>query len=400
MPDFGGFLLPLDGIYLYIEKHNYSSYGDGNCAVFQKGKKRGWLPLASSEIKSKKYQGVYYRELDSGDRSYFLRVRLDGKVKRIPIGKKSEGITEAFCNQEKNRIMNAHRFGEDVANSLRRVKNTDPTFGELFDWYLEKRDLKESTARHLQILRKVPFYNSRKITRDDVQTYIDGLAATLRPATVTLRYRQLRAVFRYSVQRERYKHADPTIGIDLPKSTGARKRFFTPYEINQILDAVANQPRLYLFVKMSLCTGARIGTLLSVHSDHIQPDGAVALYNHKGDRWYTGFFDDETMELLRGKRGYVLALPGKEHKVPAMQSIQYKLQDILNELFNTDDMPKEERAYVHTFRHSVASQMLAKQVPIEVISKTLDHSSPAITSQVYAKVIPELVRGSVKDLWK
>ena len=129
------------------------------------------MPVAK-EIKSKKYQGVYYRELDGGDRSYFLRIRIDGKVKRIPIGKKSEGITEAFCNQEKNRILNASRFGEDISNHLRRVKSSEPTFGELFDWYLEKRALKESTAEHLQILRKVPFYNSRKITRDDIQKYI------------------------------------------------------------------------------------------------------------------------------------------------------------------------------------------------------------------------------------
>lgn len=353
----------------------------------------------AKENKSKKYQGVYYRELDGGDRSYFLRIRLDGKVKRIPIGKKSEGITEAFCNQEKNRILNAHRFGEDVSNSLRRVKSSDPTFGELFDWYLEKRDLKESTAEHLQILRKVPFYNSRKITRDDIQRYIDGLSKTHRPATVTLRYRQIRAVMRYAIGRDKYKYADPTVGIDLPKSTGARKRFFTADEIAQILDATRNTPRLYLFVKMSLCTGARIGTLLSVHSDHIQPDGTVALYNHKAGRWYTGFFDAETMELLRGKRGYVLALPGKEHKVPAMQSIQYKIQDILNELFNTDDMPKEERAYVHTLRHSVASRLLDMDVPMEVIARVLDHSSPVITSQAYAKIRPEKIRNSVDGIW-
>lgn len=353
----------------------------------------------AKEIKSKKYQGVYYRELESGDRSYFLRIRLNGKMKRIPIGKKSAGITEAFCNQEKNRILNAARFGEDAANELLKVKKEDMTFKGLFEWYLERRELKESTVEHLQILRKVPFYNSKKITRDDVQKYMDELAKTLRPATVTLRYRQIRAVMRYAIQRDKYKYPDPTVGIDLPKSTGARKRYFTPEETQQILEAVKGNRRLYLFVKMSLCTGARIGTLLSVHSDHIQPDGTVQLYNHKAERWYTGFFDEETMELLKFKKGYVLALKGKEHKVPAMQSIQYKLQDVLNELFNRPDTPKEERAYVHTLRHSVATQMVQKGVSMEVISKTLDHSSPLITSQVYAKVIPELIRGAVEDLW-
>lgn len=354
----------------------------------------------SKEQKSKRFQGVYWRELEGKDKSYFLRIRIDGKVKRIPIGKKSEGITEAFCNQEKARILNAHRFGENAALELQKVKTEDPTFGELFDWYLEKRELKASTVEHLQILRKVPFYSARKITRVDLQSYMDELAKTLRPATVTLRCRQIRAVFRYAIEREKYKYADPTLGIDLPKGTGARKRYLTPHEIDQLMDAVKDDQRLKLFVKMSLCTGARIGTILSVKAEHIKPDGMVSLYNHKAGRWYTGFFDEETMAMLEGKEGYVLALRGKKDRVPAMQSIQYKLQAIMNRLFNPEGTPPEEKAVVHTLRHSVATQQVRKGVPIEVISKTLDHSSPVVTAQVYAKVAPELIKESVSHLWK
>ena len=353
----------------------------------------------AKETKSKRFQGVYYRELGNGDRTYFLRLRLDGKVKRIPIGKKSEGITEQFCNQEKNRILNAHRFGEDAAQELQKVKRIDPTFEELFHWYIEKRDLRESTIEHLQILRKVPFWRDQKILREDVQAWVDAMAMILRPATVTLRYRQVRAIMRYAIQRGRYKFADPTIGIDLPKSTGPRKRYLTPSEIQRLLAALKGQRRLYLFVKMSLCTGARMGTLLTVHSDNIKSDGTVNLYNHKADRWYQGFFDEETMHLLKHKKGYVLALKGKEDRVPAAQSIQYKLQAVLNELFNEEGTPPERRAVVHTLRHSVATQQVRKGVPIEVISKTLDHSSINVTSQIYAKIAPELIKDSVSNLW-
>lgn len=351
------------------------------------------------EKKSKKYTGIYYRELDGGDRSYFIRMRIDGKLRRIPVGKKSEGITEAFCNQEKARIINAHRFGEGVADELRKVKTKDPTFGDLFEWYLERRELKASTVKHLQILRKVPFYNERKITREQVQKFVDELAEQFRPATVTLRYRQIRAVMRYAIQRDKYKYADPTVGIDLPKSTGARKRFLNAAEIEQLLEALRGRERLYLFVKMAICTGARIGTLLTVRADDISPDGTVRLYNHKSERWYQGYFDDETMQLLQGKRGYVLALKGKENKVPSMQSIQYRVQDVMNELFNPKGTPREERAVVHTLRHSVGSQLLTKGVPIEVISKTLDHASVTTTANIYAKVAPHLVKDAVRNLW-
>ena len=353
----------------------------------------------AKETKSKRFQGVYYRDLENGDRSFFLRIRLDGKVKRIPIGKKSEGITEQFCNQEKNRILNAHRFGEDAAAQLQKVKRDDPTFEELLDWYLEKRELKSTTISQLQILRKVPFYQSKKVTRQDVQKYIDDLAQKHRPATVGLRFKQVRAVFRYAIHREKYKHFDPTVGIDLPKGTGPRKRYLTPEEIQLLLEAVADDPRLYLFVKMSLCTGARMSTLMSVHRDHVLPDGTVNLFNHKANRWYQGFFDEETMGLIKDKKGFLLAKPGKDDKAPAKQTIQYKLLEIMDELFNEEGMPPEKRAVVHTLRHSVATQQVRKGVPIEVISKTLDHSSINVTSQIYAKIAPELIKNSVTNLW-
>ena len=62
-------------------------------------------------------------------------------------------------------------------------------------------------------------------------------------------------------------------------------------------------------------------------------------------------------------------------------------------------MPPERKAVVHTLRHSVATQQVRKGVPIEVISKTLDHSSINVTSQIYAKIAPELIKNSVTNLW-
>ena len=69
------------------------------------------------------------------------------------------------------------------------------------------------------------------------------------------------------------------------------------------------------------------------------------------------------------------------------------------ELFNDEDTPPEKRAVVHTLRHSVATQQVRKGVPIEVISKTLDHSSINVTSQIYAKIAPELIKQATSDLW-
>lgn len=356
--------------------------------------------MANNEIKSRRFQGVYYREIAEGkDRSYFLRIRLDGKMKRIPIGKKSEGITEAFCNQEKNRIINAHRFGEDAAAQLQKVKREDPAFIDLVDFYLETAQIKPTTARVMSGIKKAPFADSRRVTREDIQTYIDGQAREFRPATVHNRYRQIKSIYKFAIVRGKYRYENPCQGITLPKGKVARQRYLTTEEISRLLDALREKKRLYIFVKLAICTGARISSLITVHEKDIRPDGSIRLYNSKLDRWYVGYLDKETMELLQGRDGYVLARRGKQDKPPGYQSIQRPVLKVMDKLFNTPDTPKEQRAVIHTLRHAVATQMINKGVQMEVISKALDHSSPVITSQVYAKVAPELVRGAVEGLW-
>ena len=55
----------------------------------------------SNYIKSKKFIGVVYNELKNQDKSYYIFYKLNGKTKRVHIGKKSEGINESFCHQKR-----------------------------------------------------------------------------------------------------------------------------------------------------------------------------------------------------------------------------------------------------------------------------------------------------------
>lgn len=353
----------------------------------------------SKEIKSKKFEGVYYRNLENGDRSYFLRMRINGKTTRVPIGKKSEGINEAFCAAERIRIINENKFGEVVADKLRKVKREDPTFAQLIDYYLVTAQIKESTANVVKVLYKVPFANSKQPTREEIQNYVDEQARKYKTATVQNRYRQIRSIYNFAINRGKYRRANPCDGVVLPKGKVARQRYFKPEEVQQLLEAVKDKPRLYIFVKMSLCTGARVSTLVRVHADDIKPDGSVRLYNTKLERYYTGFFDEETMELIKDRDGYVLARRGKQNKMPSVQSVQRPLLKIIHELFDDENTPYEMKACLHTLRHAVATQMISKGVPMEVVAKTLDHSNAHTTYQYYAKVAPELVRGSVLGIW-
>jgi integrase len=52
----------------------------------------------------------------------------------------------------------------------------------------------------------------------------------------------------------------------------------------------------------------------------------------------------------------------------------------------------------HILRHTVATQLAQKNVPMTQISRLLGHSSTLITERVYAKYSPEFCRQAVSHL--
>ena len=70
------------------------------------------------------------------------------------------------------------------------------------------------------------------------------------------------------------------------------------------------------------------------------------------------------------------------------------------------------KASLHTLRHSPASELLSKGIPLPVVSKRLGHSSVNVTAQVYshsfsageiraAEVIDTVLRNAVqREEWK
>ena len=125
----------------------------------------------TKEMKSKKYAGVFYRELANGDRSYFLRLRIGGKIKRFAIGKKSEGVTEAFCNQEKIRIVNESKFGKGVAADLQRISKVLPSFVDMVDFYIQTSQSAEGTKKEVRYLKNEPIAEIANPTRYDIQQF-------------------------------------------------------------------------------------------------------------------------------------------------------------------------------------------------------------------------------------
>lgn len=355
-----------------------------------------------ADTPSKKYKGVYYRQLKNGDRSYYVILRIEGRQKRISIGKKSEGITEAFCYQQKVKIINSEKFGEGQAEILQRVKKSEPTFTELVADYIKYGSAKASTKQIMQyLLNIVPFADKRRVTEQDISDWLLEYMEQVRPGTVNNKINLLRVIFKHAIARKLYRHDDPMLNIKILKVDDKRLRWLTREEVDQLLAAIKaeklHSENLYLFTKLALCTGARIGTLVRIHEKDIKGD-TISLYNIKTDRRYVGFLDAETQELLKGRKGYVLSFKDQS-TAPKVEEYQWRMLRILDRLFNQGVTDPLDRVVVHSLRHTTASLLIQNGTPLHVVQKVLDHQSIRSTER-YAKLHQDNIKSELHRLWQ
>ncbi|AIA10310.1 integrase family site specific recombinase [Vibrio phage X29] len=351
----------------------------------------------AKDIPSKKYKGVYYRELQGGDRSYFLILRIDGKQKRIKIGKKSEGITEAFCYQQKVHIINSDRFGEDQAAILQKTKKKDPTFLEIAQDYSKHGSARDNTKRLiLYLANMVPFKDQRKVTERDVTQWLTEYRKQVKPGTINNKINLLRIVFKHGIDQKLYRFDNPMTNIQKTKVDDKRLRWLSKDEIDLLLSELKDKPNLYLFTKLALVTGGRISTLVRIHKRDIRGD-QIKLYNVKTGRNYIGFLDKETQELLESRTGYVLSW-GSPDEMPDVQQYQWRMLRVLNKLFNEGVTEAADRVVVHTLRHTAASLLVQNKTPLHIVQKVLDHQSIRSTER-YAKLHQDNIKTELDRLW-
>lgn len=359
--------------------------------------------------KSKKYTGVAYKILANGDKSYYITYKLSGKFHRIHIGKYSEGIREEFCWQKRNEAINNVKFG-DNSPVVKHKKRNVTALDELANIYFEektgenKANKKQRGRYDLHIKNALGHCNIFEITRDDILKFRNGLAQTRAPKTVNGIMQLLTAIINHSIKYKDLKIINPCLLIKSLKTDDDRERFLTQDEIRELKNAIADEPTLLLFVRLSLITGGRLETILHIQKKDVDlVHDAVNLKDLKNNSSYKGFLDSETKSALSVSlptlkmNDYVIG--GMHEKFPS-RTIQRKLQKVLNELFNKglDRKDSKNRAVIHSLRHTFASQLAIAGTPIFTIQKLMNHMDIKQTMR-YAKLAPDSGKEHVQKLY-
>lgn len=178
-------------------------------------------------------------------------------------------------------------------------------------------------------------------------------------------------------------HEDPTAGIRVKKSATPRTRVLTDSEIQRIMKSCDSDPDARLALMIMLATGCRKSTAAMVTPKSLKK-GLLSLYNAKCDRPYAYAIPIEDPTLIRAiEHGY------DGDPVRAIR----RLARIMRGLGPDSS---GEYATPHTIRHTWATRALRAGVPIDTISRVLDHSSISITLAVYARHSSEQISDAVK----
>ena len=365
-------------------------------------------------IASKRFSGVCFWQTHTKggalDKVYYITYKLDGRFKRVKVGKHSEGIREEYCHRLRSEIITKVRLGE--ASPL-QAKKKEATLDQAAALYFEhrKRHFGHTSCRmeqgrydnHIQ-----PVLGACRLDALSVATLEKlQLDKTKTHATKTVNHilTLASAIFNFAKQRGLTQSPNPLSTIKLQKTDNARERYLSKEEMSLLLEKVSVVDEdIYLFCLIALTTGARVASILSIKKQDINLlEGTITLKDHKNNSTYQGFITPTLKgALLRRLEPLVPTAPlllGEQSRFHSRVTLEKKLSRLIDDLFNQglDRHDRKSRAVIHTLRHTFASQLAIQGTPIFTIKKLMNHKDINMTLR-YAKLSPDNGRKEVLAL--
>lgn len=373
--------------------------------------------MSEKRIRSKKYTGVYTLIQNNGDISYSILYKsLEGKNQREAIGLKSEGVSEQYAYNKRIERINQVKHGE-IPNTRRKNQESMP-FEDVWNFYIEHKALSDNIRKDYQ--GRWDKHMRQDFSKDISMARLLAFRIRLRKLKTPLSERSidmmitmLGASLRYWNSRPenttkihdvisdlRVYDRDHVTKKEKKKRNVKRVRYLETNEINALKKYLADKhPELLLFLQISLSTGARLGSIMSIMKKDISSNKINLLDEKDGHDKYSAYLNSDTLELL--EKILPKLKPNDKIFLLTKPALQKRLQRILNKLFNQDldSTDRVNRVVVHTLRHTFASHLVMKGTTLVIVQKLLNHTELETTSR-YAHLSPDAGQNAVLDLWE
>lgn len=357
---------------------------DGNFA-------RRKLPLRETEycIWDTELAGFGLRVRPTGNYYWFVRLRHRGKHRRITLGR-SDDLAAELARAHARRLL-----AEVALDGLpkRAVVKATPILSDFVETYWDdlSRVWKASTTkRNWNAWQTViaPTFGAMRVADilpADIHRWRDGCAGT-REGLFNRALPVLAALLKYAeALRLRRKGSNPCRGM--PRYwREPKERYLTPTEYRRIGAALREQEAAYpaqvAIMRLLLFTGARVGEILNLRWDWVQPPRLLLPDSKTGAK--TIWLNSQALEVLEGIERHevtTLVFPNRARTRP----------------INLDNwwLPFRRRCAlpdvrIHDLRHSFASTAIMDNVPLATIGKLLGHVLPETTAK-YAHLSDDVI---------
>lgn len=311
----------------------------------------------------------------------------DGERKRHSLGT----ADEAEAQGELSRWLAEHE---------RKAAGDDPTVKGIMDAYVENlRNRGKSSARVETARKALGAFHSlkpREVTDKHVADHTAARRARkVSDGTIWTELGHMRTAINWAVKKRIIRHDDKP-HVELPAKPVPRDRWLTKREV-ALLVAACVEPHVRLFIQIALRTGARMEAILGLTWDRVN--------------FATGMIDfNDPFDRRRGMKGRAQVPMNKKLRAILIQAkkaavspfvVEYAGKRVGNVKKGIAAAAKRaglEKVSAHVLRHTAATWMAERGIPMREIQKMLGHANEATTARIYAHHSPEYLKGAAEAL--
>jgi len=346
------------------------------------------------------------------DKYFFIRYRINGKLKEEGLGWASEGWNAKKASIELAKLKECHAKGEgpqtlaekrlliqesrEAEKAAKEIeKKNNISFGHVF---LEKYIPHEQSNKSLKsckreeslykvwispVIGNTPLKTISPFDLERIKkTMSDGEQS---PRSIRYALAVIRQVFNFARHYDLYKGEVPTSKVKIPQSDNRRLRFLTHEEAELLLDTLKiKSTHTYEMALMSLYCGMRAGEIFSLTWGDVDFErGMLSLRDTKSGRNRVAFMTQNVKDMLSAKekgKNDDLVFPGRGGiKITSISNSFDRTVKILG--FNEGITDIRQRVVFHTLRHTYASRLVERGVDLYTVKTLLGHSTLALTER-------------------